>query len=190
MFDLDLLKAVLGVISILGGTVSGMAALLVDFKDKKSGRVTKWGRYALYGIATSFFIGTSNLWIDYSLKSRDARDAAEKSRANTEKTLQIVTDINRALNPFKDVRISFSLSYPFDHPELARYQRRLAEGVRALLPDIRDGQTVKGVSRSMWSDHTILAVKLHDGSPLLPNPVQRIFSVPSLFSTRLNFKFF
>jgi hypothetical protein len=34
-FDIDFLKAILGLLSIVGGTASGIAALLVEYKDKK-----------------------------------------------------------------------------------------------------------------------------------------------------------
>src|SRR5262245_20345914 len=177
-FDLEFLKAVLGIVSIFGATVSGVAALLVEYKDRKAGRITKWGRYALYGLAISFLIGTSNLWIDYTQKSRQTREDAEKSRINTEKTLQIVSDINRTLNPFRDVRVSFSISYPFDHPELARYLQRLDEGVRALLPEIQSShQEVQGVSWEQESDGKIVEVQIHEGSPLFPNQSRRTTSV-------------
>jgi hypothetical protein len=173
-FDLEFLKVILGILSILGATASGIAALLVEYKDKKTGRITKWGRYALYGLAISFLIGTSNLWIDYAQKSRQTRDDAEKSRINTEKTLQIVSNINRSLNPFKDVRVSFSFAYPFDDPDLARYRQRLDEGVRALLPDIRPQREgpqreVRGVKWSMMVGDTIRVVSIKKGSPLAPS---------------------
>jgi hypothetical protein len=175
-FDLEFLKVILGILSIFGATASG---LLVEYKDKKTGRITKWGRYALYGLAISFLIGTSNLWIDYAQKSRQTRDDAEKARINTEKTLQIVSDINRSLNPFKDVRVSFSFAYPFDDPDLARYRQRLDEGVRALLPDIRpqrEGRQreVQGVKWSMMVGDTIRTVSIKKGFTL-GSEQQRIF---------------
>jgi len=170
-FDLELLKVILGILSIFGATVSGVAALLVEYKDKKTGRITKWGRYALFGLAISFLIGTSNAWIDYTQKSRETRDAAERSRINTEKTLQIVSDINRSLNPFKDVRVSFSFAYPFDDPDLAPYRQRLDQGVRDLLPDIQSqGQgDVQGVQWYMKKGNTIRSVSIKKGSSLAPS---------------------
>jgi hypothetical protein len=169
-FDPEFLQTILGILSIFGATASGVMALLVEYKDKKTGRMTKWGRYALCGLAISFLIGTSNLWIDYTQKSRKTRDDAERSRINTEKTLQIVTDINRTLNPFKDVRVTFAISYPFDHPDLARYLQRLDEGVRALLPDMQSShEEIQGVSWQMEKGGRIVWVRIHEGSPLFPS---------------------
>ena len=190
-FDLELLKVILGILSISGATVSGVAALLVEYKDKKTGRITKWGRYALYGIAISFLIGTSNLWIDYTQKSRQASNDAEKSRINTEKTLQIVTDINRTLNPFRDVRVTFHVSYPFDHPDLARYLKRLDEGVCALLPEIQSSRReVQGVSWVMDRAGTILVVRIHEGSPLFPNKSSEHLAFQVFFRRGLTLNFF
>ncbi|HEY7245566.1 MAG TPA: hypothetical protein VH678_16975 [Xanthobacteraceae bacterium] len=168
-FNLDFLKAILGLLSIVGGTASGIAVLLVDYKDKKTGQITKWGRYALFGIGISFLIGASNLWIDYVQKSRETRNAAERARENSEKTLQIVTDISRNLNPFKDVRVGFAFSYPFDHPDLAKYRDRLDTGVRALLPGIqKSNREIEGVSWVRMTKDVIDIVRLRNDSPLFP----------------------
>src|SRR5271168_5401941 len=96
-FDLDLLKTFLGLFSIAGATTSGVAALVVDYRNKETGKITRWGRYAIFGLATSFLIGVSNLWIDYVEKSRATRTAEEESRVNSEKSLKILTDIERTL---------------------------------------------------------------------------------------------
>jgi hypothetical protein len=168
-FDIDFLKAILGLLSIVGGTASGIAALLVEYKDKKTGQITKWGCYALFGVAISFLIGASNLWIDYVQKSRETRNAAERARENSERTLQIVTNISRNLNPFKDVRVGFAFSYPFDHPELAQYRNRLDEGVRALLPDIhKSNREIEGVSWVRMTKDVVDVVGLRNDSPLSP----------------------
>jgi hypothetical protein len=117
--DFDLVKTILGLLSIVGATASGIAALLVDFRDKATGKITKWGRYAVLGVGTSFLIGASNLWVDYTQKKLEARETANKSREAAQQTLRIVTDINRSLNLLKDVRASYGAVYPFDEPELA-----------------------------------------------------------------------
>jgi hypothetical protein len=77
-------------------------------------------------------IGTANLFVDRLQKSREANASATKAREDSEKTLRIVTDIQRALNPLKDVLVSFSLSYPLDQPaEIAKYRERLERALNA-----------------------------------------------------------
>jgi hypothetical protein len=191
-FDLEFLRVVLGLISIVGGTASGVAALLVEYKNKKTGKITRWGRFALFGIAISFLIGTSNLWVDYAIKSRETRNAAETSRSNSEKTLQIVTDINRALNPFRDVRVTFSLSYPFDDPNLTLYRQRLDQGVHAVLNDIQSSdKEVQGVFWKHKDAHgKIDAVTIHEGSPLFPKGSSEYLASQVFFRRGMALNFF
>jgi hypothetical protein len=174
-FDLELLKTLLGLFSIIGATASGVAALVVDYKDKETGKITKWGRYALSGLAISLLIGVSNLWIDYTEKSRATTNAAEESRANSEKTLKILTDISRTLNPFKDVRVDFNIIYPFDDPDLLQYRQRLDTQLRPLLPDISRKQEIQGVHWAMMLENgTVKWVTINQGSPLLPNASEHL----------------
>lgn len=190
IYDLDFLKTLLGLFSIVGATASGVTALLVDYKNKKTGKITKWGRFALYGLAISFLIGASNLWIDYIQKSRENRNATEAARINSEKTLQIVRDLSRALNPFKDVHLTFDISYPFDDPDLVTYKDRLDLGVRALVDALNQGKEIQGVSRKAWTDDGgVNEVALHTSSPLLPNSSEYLAS-EVFFRRGLFLKFF
>jgi len=168
-FDLEFLRTLLGFFSIIGATVSGIAALFVDLKDKKTGRITKWGRYAVFGLAISFLIGVSNLWIDYTEKARTTKNAAEETRANSEKTLRLLTDISRTLNPFKDVRVTFEITYPFDDPDLLPYRQRLDKGVRAIIAKNNWPEKTQGISWQTRDENlNITVVRIDDGSPLLP----------------------
>lgn len=189
-FDLELLKAILGVFSIVGATASGIAALLVDYRDKTTGKVTKWGRYALFGLALSFLIGGSNLWVDYTQKTREARETADRSREATEKTLQIVTDISRTLNPLKDVRADFWLTYQFDRPDLTKYRQRLDEGVHALFPRLGKVGSVEGVFASVFLGDVIEEVTIDSDSPLFPSFPKELFAYSILGGTTLNMDFY
>ena len=192
-FDLELLKAILGIISIFAGTAFGVLALLVEYKDKKTGKITRWGRYAILGLAASFLVGALNLWISYTQKSHEAQVAAERSREAAEKTLQIVTDISRSLNPLKDVTVDFWLSYPFDAPELVQYRERLDKGVTALLPDLMksDEKSVQGVYASIVEpDGKIIQVTIEKDSPLFPSESTENFANTILSYPFLTLYFF
>jgi hypothetical protein len=210
-FDLEFLKTVISVLSLALGTASGVAALLVEFKDKATGAITKWGRYALSGLAASFLIGTANQLIDYSSKTQQAREAAKTAQQATEQTLHIVTDINRTLNPLKNVRASFWLTYPFDGSELSSYKERLDAGLRArlsqakldhlLMPGalskvgddlskIADRAFTPEFSLSGVSDDGRVTVTVKNDSPLFPKSQTESFAHTVLNTTGLQIQFF
>jgi hypothetical protein len=169
MSNLELLKYLLGFISIIGATVSGIAALLVEYKV--GGKITKWGRRAIAGLAVSFLVGASNLWVDYTQKSRESNEAARRTQEAAEKTLQIITSLNRTLNPMKEIGITFYITFPSNEPELAGYRRRLDKGVRALIPQLAKSEELEqGISRmSKNDDGTIATVAIRRDSSLFPN---------------------
>jgi hypothetical protein len=190
--DFELFKTVLGFMSIVGGTISGVAALLVEYKDKNTGKVTKWGRYALIGVGVSFLIGASNLWLDYTQKKRESREAANKSREAAEQTLRIVNDISRTLNPLKEVRATFQATYPFDQPELAGYRRRLDEGVRKSI-SMMNGKDAK--KTASWFDGfaggpNAQMFSVPPASPLFPDPIKERFAHTVFSGTRLEIDFY
>jgi hypothetical protein len=171
--NFDLLKLALAALSITVGTASGVAALLVDFKDKATGKPTKWGRYALFGLAGSFVVGLSNLAVDYAQKTRQAVDASLRAQAASEQTLQIVNNINRSLNPFRDVKVGARVSYAFELPHLVDYRERLDREARALLPEMNKapGRYLPGKMgiASIRADGVVTAVAFPPESPLFPH---------------------
>lgn len=190
LFDFELLRTVFGLLTIVVGTASGIAALLVDYRDKQTGQITKWGRYAILGIGASFVIGAINLWVDYTQKQLQTREAANRAREASEASLRILTDVTRTLNPLKDVRATYWATYPFDQTELARYRQRLEDGLRALLPSLSEGKFVQGAHRS-WppGDGTVVEeVTLEQNSPLFPDPNKETFAYTILARTEMRIK--
>jgi hypothetical protein len=167
MLDADFLKTILGMGSLVAGAVSGAAALFVDFRDKKTGKITKWGKYALGGILVSLAIGTSNAVIDYGQSVSKARQEMEKSREAAEKTLQIVTDLQRILTPLTSVKVSYTATYAFDVPELASYRSRLKKEAGALppKPDFSKHRIFRSVGDLAGR---LIEIAIEPGSPLYP----------------------
>jgi hypothetical protein len=187
-FNLDFVQSGVGILSIALGTASGVAALLFDFKNKRTGKITKWGRYALCGLALSFFIGAVNLWIDYIQKSNAAAESRKKSQEASEQTLQIVTDIGRTLNPLRDVRSSFWVYLPFDGPEISDYRKRLDAGVTALLPQLLDHKVADGVLPE--PNPELRFVTISSSSPLYPDFNKERFAYNLFAGTRLHLNFY
>lgn len=192
--NLDLIKLVLAVLSVAVGTVSGVAALLVDFKDRATGRITKWGRYAVLGLASSFVIGTSNLAVDYVQKSRQAVAASRRAQEASEQTLQIVNNLNRTLNPFRDVKVGARVSYGFGLPQLIGYRDRLDREARALLPELNNapGRYLPGKMgiASVRPDGVVSAVAFPRESPLFPNEATEKAAHAALSQSLLSLTFF
>lgn len=192
--SLDLIKLALGALSVAVGTASGVAALLVDFKDKATGRITKWGRYAVFGLAGAFVVGISNLAVDYVQKSRQAVEASRRAQAASEQTLQIVSNLNRTLNPFKDVKVGARLSYDFALPQLIGYRERLDREARALLPELNNapGRHLPGKMgiASVRPDGIVSAVAFSRGSPLFPKEATEKAAHAALSQSLLSLIFF
>ncbi|MCW5735792.1 MAG: hypothetical protein KIS73_16805 [Enhydrobacter sp.] len=192
--NFDLVKLALAALSVAVGTASGVAALLVDFKDRVTGRITKWGRLAVLGLASSFVVGISNLAVDYVQKSRQAVEASRRAQAASEQTLQIVNNLNRTLNPFKDVRVGARLSYDFGLPELIGYRDRLDREARALLTELNDapGRNLPGRMgiASVRADGVVSAVAFPRESPLFPNEATERAAHAALSESLLSLVFF
>jgi hypothetical protein len=184
--SLELFQTILGFLSIVVSTVAGVTALLVEYRDKETGKITKWGRYALIGLATSFLIGGINLSVDYIKKTRESRETAQK-------TLRIVTEIDRTLNPLKDVRLGFWILYPFDQPELSLYRDRMNRGIIRILPDLQNPKLdlVDGVlANRMDMQGHVLEVQISNDSSLFPNNKTERFAHTVLSDTIVELRFY
>src|SRR5258708_39813537 len=78
-------------ISIVLTGFFGVLGLLTNFKDKNTGRITKWGKFSLAGILVSICMGVAA-----QLKEVTAQQKARDESAL--KTLQIVTATQTTLH--------------------------------------------------------------------------------------------
>jgi hypothetical protein len=111
--------------SIMLGGVSGILALLVDFKDKE-GRITRWGRLALWGVVISFILSAIMQTIEI-YKDRQA------AKAEAERTHQFLSAIERGIYNLAPDQMSFELSLEesLDSPYLRKYGERLKAFAKA-----------------------------------------------------------
>jgi hypothetical protein len=99
-------------------------------------------------------------------------------------------EIGRAVNPIKDVTVSFSAKLAMKDPALADYRKRLESGVVERLKKYRlfdehsveTGFQVNGITLEKKLAH----VSISNGSPLLPDPVAERVAYQSLNYVLLN----
>jgi hypothetical protein len=162
VWDFDLTKSVLSLLGVAGSTASGVAALLVDFKDKQTGRVTKWGKLAIWGLSCSFLINAISLSLEYWHQKSEAQEAAQK-------TLKLLNEIDRSLNPIKEVTASFRLQPDFDHPDLAGWKKRFDSAEPVFESMLARNRYLPGILELFNApDDTAGGVEIGQTSPLYP----------------------
>ena len=170
---------ILTTLKILGIVLTGAfgaLALLKDFKDKKKKVITKWGKIALCGM----FLSTALAITTQVLESR--KPAGDFS------SQQILSGINRSMNPIKNVRVTYWLRVPFSAPEFSAYRARLEKGIAAVLASHDLSHPEKGfISRS--GPNGPEAVEIPRASPLMPQKSELIPYYALRFSG-LHFSFF
>jgi hypothetical protein len=99
-------------ISILLTGAFGVMGLLKEFKDKTTGKITKWGAVSLAGILMFSTFGFIAQLKESSSqqKSRDA--AAQQTLSLAQKTDRTVRDIQRILSPFDSPLFLFKFTIP------------------------------------------------------------------------------
>src|ERR1035437_3269525 len=98
---LDLTLVVTKGLGIVFGAAFAVLGLLVDFRDKNTSRVTKWGNVALIGIVVSCCVSLVSQGAE-SLKARDEADAQAK------RTNALLAQIERSIRDRKSIRLNSS----------------------------------------------------------------------------------
>jgi len=88
----------------------GVLGLLKDFKDKKTGQVTKWGKLSLAGILLS-----SGFGVIAQFKESSRQEKSRQATAN--QTLETVKDLQRILSRLDDLRVNVGFYLPCDNPK-------------------------------------------------------------------------
>jgi hypothetical protein len=102
--------------SIVSTGAFGILALLVEYKDKDTKRITKWGRISLIGILASTVLGVIAQNLEQSNQERGRAIAAKQTLELLQNTNQTVKGIERVLSPLDDVRVSAELTISCDTP--------------------------------------------------------------------------
>ncbi len=93
--------------SILVAGLFGMLALLVDYREKTTNKITRWGKIALIGVVTSALIGALSQAVEFQL----SRQASIVRQQRYEESLHQFARLMLPLNP---KRLELSLLLPTD----------------------------------------------------------------------------
>jgi hypothetical protein len=146
----------------------GALGLLKDFRDDKTKVLTKWGKIALYGILASTALAFVAQVLDSAKSAHDAKESEKRSQDQIARSNDILTDLDRSLNPLTNVRVTYWLSVPFEAPEFAAYRERLAKGVADILASPNRKGTPRTGFVSRRSANGPEAVSIPHSSPLMP----------------------
>lgn len=108
---------------LLWAAASGALALLTNFKDKETGKVTTWGKVALAGVVASAVLSIVAQTADTILKRQSAEHELHRLAddiARQEATLKgvetVLHQIERQNASIVDMRVSISFWFREDHP--------------------------------------------------------------------------
>jgi hypothetical protein len=147
----------------------GALGLLKDFRDDKTKALTKWGKIALYGILASTALAFIAQVLDSAKSAQDAKESEKRAQDQIARSNEILTDLDRSLNPLTNIRVSYWLIVPFDAPEFAAYRKRLAKGVTEILASPgREGTPRTGYVSVRDANGRPQAVSIPRSSPLMP----------------------
>src|SRR6266853_828498 len=118
---------------VLISGIFGVIGLLLNFKDK-DGQVTKAGRRALILIITSTLVALISQSIEVYRERNKESEAARKYDQEIQRNGKLLYEVDRGLQPIKDVRLGFVIAVPLEHPKLQAYRARLDQQIAQILP--------------------------------------------------------
>jgi hypothetical protein len=119
LITLAIIKAV-GIVLAGGFSILG---LLTEFKDKRTHRVTRWGRIALYGIVSSTLVSLLSQTLESWKANADNLSA-------TLATQNQLSALNRVLTQIADIHIHYRFALPLNDTSLEDYHKRLMEAAK------------------------------------------------------------
>jgi hypothetical protein len=112
------MDAVLFTLKLAGLAIAsclGVFGTIHDYRDKSSGRLTRWGRFAIVALIVSALVAISAQVVEEYLKDKSTKEAAVQAATSAARSEQVVLELARVLQPldFKSLHIS-ELGVPLD----------------------------------------------------------------------------
>jgi hypothetical protein len=163
----------------------GIMGLLVEYKNKRTKKITLWGRIAITGIIGSAIVSFVSQYQEAIIQARDAAESARKNET-------LVQDINRLRNPLKDVFLTYAVDFPSGAAPIQAFTQQLQAGLTQFLvnpPVGLSGDPNAIASVSAWDGPgRPRSVEFLPGSPLLPRDRNELmFTVLRVFGFEVRF---
>jgi hypothetical protein len=196
---MDTIITIFKYLSLFIGSISGVIGLLSDFRNKKTNKITKNGYRLLWLIVISAFISTMLQTLELYRDKKKDELAEKRNLEESVKTNQMLSDLNRTLNPIKDIRASYTIRIPLNDPKLNSYRLRLTTQLDSI---IKTASNLKGKQKEAilskdygiyikgYRGDSIFSVELLNGSLLLPDKVSEALAYYVLNLCEADYSFF
>jgi hypothetical protein len=148
--------------------IFGCLALLTTYKDKVTGRPTRWGLTALIGIIVSTLVAAGSQTLE--VVRSDIQAAGQRAQIARQ-----LREIQRSIEPLETLAASYWLSVDLNDPVFAAYAPRMKSAVQAFLASQSDDRSGMYASRSNGDGPTAIAIRPE--SPAFPrkdNPAEML----------------
>jgi hypothetical protein len=168
-------------------------ALLTRYKDSE-GNITRWGKIAIAGVAASAVTGALSQSIELLLKARADEASQNRALAELARNSELLTQINRGLNPLTNVRATFWLEVKLNHPELQPFIRRFKSQLGPLIarwesdPSGHEGGPEYPNVRT--TDNKVSTVTISQDSRLFPRKTTEPFAYTVLKYSTISMYFY
>jgi hypothetical protein len=183
-------------VKLVGLTIAsclGVFGIMHDYRDKVTGRLTRFGRMAIAGLILSALGAIVAQTVEESLKDKSAKEAALQAAASAARSERVVNDLSRVLQPlrFKSLFIS-ELKIPLDDERF----RRLRTNIDSIAADYQrhykmsklpsSSKGVSGISvdcTKVSGECSPLSVEIDGTNPAFPKSglEAAIFRMSSIF---------
>lgn len=149
------MEATLYVLKVAGLALAAMWGVLGtihDYRDKKTGRLTAWGKFAIFGVVFSASIAIVAQVIEESLKQKSTAESARDAAAAAARSESVVNDLARVLQPLRiDSIFVTDIDVPVANPKFGPLKKRfdfLADTYKKRYEQMRLQPMAQGIASS------------------------------------------
>jgi len=182
-------------LGIFIGSISGVIGLFVEFRDKTTGKVTRKGYLILMLILSAGFVSVVLQTLEIYKERNESIEASKKALDQARQNNAILTNLNRTLNPIKDVYLTYRIEVADCSPEMMAYRQRLAEDCRQISGDLTaSGQRLLekryGISAVMLLHDSVKQIAITEESSMFPSRESEKVVYNALYFSSLSVAFY